>query len=372
MATLLELPTDRLLKALDNLEGRAIKVRSGQCARIRHRRSQCTRCSTVCPTQAIRWDGSIRVDREACIDCGLCASACPSGALESQAPTDLELAEKIREKVSQGKSLVFTCSRLQASQGGTTPRGLEVGCLGRLDESILAWAVACGARELLLMHGSCEDCQLSGGRGAAEKAVAKTLTLLRSFGVSPRISFVSDLPEKSGPGGNGATTNQVSRRDFFAVLSGRMRQTAGSALAEAIGGQGDERPPTRGELPVRVPTRRRLLLAALKRLGKPASPIPEGANLPWAEFEYGGSCTGCQMCAHFCPTGALSKSEHEGSPALVFRRDLCTNCGLCKDLCYRDAVVLSAVSDLTPIVQGAAWLLPLPKPESPRQWSRRG
>lgn len=34
-----------------------------------------------------RVSGQIQIDRERCVDCGICTSVCPSGALSSRAPT---------------------------------------------------------------------------------------------------------------------------------------------------------------------------------------------------------------------------------------------------------------------------------------------
>ena len=47
------------------------------------------------------------------------------------------------------------------------------------------------------------------------------------------------------------------------------------------------------------------LLDALHRLGKPVRPVLEAQNGSWATCEIQPSCTACQMCAFFCPTGAL-------------------------------------------------------------------
>jgi len=56
------------------------------------------------------------------------------------------------------------------------------------------------------------------------------------------------------------------------------------------------------------------------------------------------------MCAFFCPTGALTKIEQAGKLGVAFKLALCTNCRLCQELCYLDAVTLSPTIDLNKVV----------------------
>ncbi|HEY9682899.1 MAG TPA: NADH-quinone oxidoreductase subunit NuoB [Oculatellaceae cyanobacterium] len=50
--------------------------------------SDCKSCADSCPTGAIKFSaGGIQLDRGACIGCGECLSACPSGTLENDLST---------------------------------------------------------------------------------------------------------------------------------------------------------------------------------------------------------------------------------------------------------------------------------------------
>ena len=68
--------------------------------------------------------------------------------------------------------------------------------------------------------------------------------------------------------------------------------------------------------------------------GQVADPDFGLENGSWATCRIKQSCTACQMCAFFCPTGALSKTEQDGKPALTFRVSHCTNCRVCAEICY--------------------------------------
>jgi formate hydrogenlyase subunit 6/NADH:ubiquinone oxidoreductase subunit I len=99
----------------------------------------------------------------------------------------------------------------------------------------------------------------------------------------------------------------------------------------------------------------------LRQMGKPAvadfeadgGPFGPAQGRLWAQFELKEGCTGCQMCAFFCPTGALSKIEEDGKAGVTFRISHCTNCRLCQDICYKEVVALSSDFDLSKVLDDA-------------------
>lgn len=76
-------------------------------------------------------------------------------------------------------------------------------------------------------------------------------------------------------------------------------------------------------------------------------------------------CTGCGICAAVCPTGALEARSptnlqllaqvqaglREGT-AIGFN-SFCTNCRLCQDICYKQAVLLAPGVDLSQVLGDA-------------------
>ena len=51
-------------------------------------------------------------------------------------------------------------------------------------------------------------------------------------------------------------------------------------------------------------------------------------------------CSGCALCAEFCPTGALHKAGKAtgGGTLLEFDAALCRDCGVCSDTCRYGAL----------------------------------
>ena len=344
---------DRIVDILSHLQSPAIRVSPRQCSRVRHRRSTCTRCADACPTQAITWRESLKVESAKCIDCGICATVCPTGALEAQVPTNAELLEPIKRHVTENRSVTFACSRYLETMRAQSAQVVQVKCLGRLDESILVGAIADGAQSVSLLDGACADCPHAIGRTIAAQTAQTTNALLAVWGVARRVGFdaqqVKQAETESAPA---ATADGMSRRAFFEFLRRETVKatavTVNSVLTgQAIPADSDATLP-RGELPTRVPAKHQLLLTGLRKIGKPV--IAEWNSGIWAQFGFAEKCNGCQMCAFFCPTGALTKIEQDGKLGVAFKLALCTDCRLCREICYLDSVTLSPKIDLTKVV----------------------
>jgi len=334
---------------LDRLEQHPVAVALDLCARHRHRLSTCMACVDVCPVGAITFSEGLQIDWDLCTGCGICTAVCPTAALEARGPSNEEMLAHIQGLMSSQDAVTFACPRAQGDAQGKVAC-LTVGCLGRLDESLLVGAVAYGAQAVWLVDGACEGCPQAAGHAVAGAMITRANALLEAFDTPARAAFRPVLPALSGKNGS---ASGVSRRGLFKVLA---RETArvGEITVETMPSRQrkqDTGPRTGGDLPKELPSSRLLLLAALRQLGSPAVAVLAcEENGPFAQFRLGEGCTGCQMCAFFCPTGALSRVVEDGRIGLAFRTSHCTNCGLCRDICYRDAALLSSRVDLNELV----------------------
>lgn len=355
---MLDLGLGQLVNVLASLQSQAVRVHPRQCTRVRHRLSTCTLCADHCPAKAISWQGqALEVDPAKCTGCGVCAAVCPVGALEAQSPADGELVAQIQERLKACQYLAFACPRYLDGRGGEGKAFMRVSCLGRLDESVLVAAVALGARAVWLVDGACADCPQASAREVAVRALQRANALLRAWGRGDALAMGPELPDAwqavlpvAGP------VDGLSRRAFFGALRQGTVRKAAVAVSSILDGQRAEEDaaPRKGELPTRLPVRRQLLLAALRRLGQPRAGRVAGGL--WAQVLLNDDCTGCRMCAFFCPTGALAR-EGEG---LAFRLANCTNCRLCVEVCYRQALSLSPAVDTARVLSDQAEMLPLP------------
>lgn len=346
----------QIAELLTKFESRATYVYPSQCKRVRHRNAQCTLCADHCSAGAITFRESLQVDQERCLGCGICAAVCPTGAFEAASPTNTELLDRIEELGKTIASIRFACPKVK----GGAEEVIRVSCLGRLDASILLGAVARGVREIELVNGACHDCANGIGHKVAVQAIADSKELAGAFGITARISFVTALPSEAVPAEPSSPADAVSRRAFFDRLVRETTRAAAVTTATVLDAGATANPAAiRGEMPTRLPLSRRLLLDSLKRLGQPV--LRDGATCVRlaATFNITPSCSGCRMCALFCPTGALRRVDEDGKAGLTFSSAYCTNCGLCREICYRQSVNLDSHVDLTKIVNEAvdvAWV----------------
>ena len=356
---MIEVGVDQVLDVLTRLDSRSMRVYPRQCTKLRHRRSTCTLCADACPVQAIAWDDSVQVDPDRCTGCGVCATVCPTGVFEARSPTNTELLIQIKELAQEREWLAFACPRYREMRSKEAEPFMQVPCLGRLDESILIGAVSMGISAVWLMDGACQECPQAGGRTVAGTVVERSNAWLQAFGIAQRIAFSPHLPpELSEKARQLGAVDGPSRRAFFSLLARETARTAAVTMESVRGDHGslpeEAQAPRRGELPTHLPAKRQLLLGALRRLSRPGGAGTEISRGLVAQLDFKATCTGCQMCAFFCPTGALTKAEQDGRAGVAFRVAHCVDCGLCRDVCYCDAVVIASDVDLGRMVDDAA------------------
>ncbi len=341
-----------LMEIFNRLERQAVGVNAAQCARARHRKSTCTRCADACPTGAISWEESLTVDSEKCTACGACAAVCPTGALEARSPVDGELLARVSRLAGEKKQVVFACPRVLEESGVHEGGLIALRCLARLHEAVLVGAVVAGAESLLLVNGACAGCPQGKALAVVRESVERANRLLEAFGQPRRVLLRPNLPQDLLTDlAEGALGEGLSRRGFFALLARQTVRVGTVATDTVLSSHGlaeKKEEPKKGELPQVLPAKRALLLHALKQLGEPVAARLDMEG--WATFGYTEACTGCQMCGFFCPTGALRKIEGEGKLGVSFAIAACTDCGLCTDICYKDAVEMQSGADMQAVL----------------------
>ena len=341
------------IKAMEVFENKALHVRPLQCSRLRHQLSKCQLCSTCCPTMAISWGESLDIAADKCSGCGICTTVCPTGALEANNPTNEVLLKRIASVLKHADEIVFACSSHQPKiAAGSVQTGniVTVPCLGRIDESILVGGVALGATSMCLVDDFCPDCNRKAGWDIAQQTIVTASNILGMLGISAKIAF-SPKPIEWGIPKAKTTTAQppdsvdeeYSRRGFLEALTQETKKATILATSSMIkddvtDGKVEIR---KTGLPFYLPQKRRLLLDAMRKLGE-ATCLPVSRDkLPFYHLKIDASCTGCGMCAYFCPTGALQKNEKDGKVVITFQLATCTRCNLCREICYKGAVSVS-------------------------------
>jgi len=323
--------TMAVARAAETFPASPLRVSPALCLTVRGGGGAAARCTRLCPAGAIvveppegRRPGP-RVEAGRCDGCGLCAGACPTGALEAASGAGARdpgagLAAAVRAATRPGEDLWLRCKRSPEAAGdhrlGTAPAAVEVPCLGALAEAVLLEAVAGGAGAVRLDDRACGGCSRRKGMALARLTVRRARRLASLFGHSTPIRF-SHVPGSSRRGA------LRSRRSFLFLDASPQRLPAEPAVLPDLR---------------RTPADRRLLAAALSRLGEPAACVlPAGAASLWAVFA-SPACDGCGACAALCPTEALELREDAAGATLLHRPLWCTGCGACIDRCPREAL----------------------------------
>lgn len=417
---------DSLISLLSSIESDKIAVHDERCVVMRNRNVECLRCVRACTSGALELaGGELSVHPEKCIGCGTCAAACPTSAIEVRTPTDAELTGALKRSIVATKGHpVIACekavraarkqhedaARLQGWRGALGLKVkdspaldetmlVEVPCLGRVDESLIAAMGAYRSLDGTLVCAHCEGCEHEPGGMQVMDVIESAEALMSAFGSSFSVEFTDEMParltttesalaaraERAAEKAAAAQTAQEAadfpagespadpgRRAFFASAKEASASLAAEAVADGLGLADDAPAPkpmspryrkvnAQGTLSRFVPTRRTLLYNYLNRLGEPAADAVKNRVIGRVLIDT-DACSSCRMCAVFCPTGALDRAEDGDFWGLVHRPAACVQCRSCESLCPKGAITVDDTVPMDQFMGREAVLFSMEKP----------
>ncbi|MDR0500453.1 MAG: 4Fe-4S binding protein [Coriobacteriales bacterium] len=363
-----------LIEALDNLSSIDIDVEPDRCVKVRNINAKCSRCAKSCTSEAIKVsDNKLYVEKSLCIGCGTCATNCPTSALSAKNPTNAEILElSIAIANTHDSSLVFTCSKFIQDNAHSfdTNRVVKVACLGRLNEAVLITLLASGINSIAIVHANCDSCQNTNGKTTMLAVLDNTEKLLCAWNQNLSISLLTEMPENLRLSKQIAKKNidssGLSRREFFAQFKTGAKTIASELTASIMTTANTtdaQQPPQKvmkdGTLPHFMPQEREVLLNSLSLLGNPTA--EQITTRLWGQIEIDiETCTTCQMCATFCPTGAITKFKETDD---VTKNEIigiehypahCLQCRVCEDICLTNALKVNSAINLKHLINGTA------------------
>lgn len=346
---------NHILGVWEALQSINIAVDQNRCVLVRNKNASCLKCAEACTSDCISTDerGQLILRTDECIGCGTCATACPTGALTPQNPTDRELFEACVTalQAAEGRVAIVCENMLQAAEGLYDPaRVVGVTCLGRVDESLIVLLARAGAKRVVLVEGTCEGCRSNPGSAMAAAVCDTANALLATWGASAVAEVSQKLPAFAKRGDEAAFNE--GRRAFLSDMIGTARDVTRASAEVAVRDALDihekdaEEPLFQkvgddGTLPHALPNRRTRLLKGLASLGEPED-VMIGTRLWGHVIIDAARCDSCQMCATFCPTGALRKfTEADGAFGIDHFPARCVKCRCCADICPEGAISIS-------------------------------
>ena len=349
---------------LEKLQSADITVHQNRCAVVRNRNAKCMKCAEVCTSGCISYDDNeLIISPEKCIGCGTCATVCPTCALEAHRPNDAELLHQCLAamRACDGE-VVIACEEIATAADGLfdPEKVVSVRCLGRVEESLLTMLAVAGAKHVSLVEGKCKACDHVTGFHMAERVRDTASTLLETWNCGMGIDIVPKFPASVRATGKAAF--DADKRKFFTDVKTETKMaanaTADYAITEKLGIEDQSQKRFQkvmddGTLPHFVPDRRERLLNALATLGEPQDVMIE--TRLWGHVIIDpDKCSSCQMCATFCPTGAISKfTEEDGTFGVEHFPGDCVKCRCCTDICPKDALTLSDEVFAVDLLSGA-------------------
>ncbi len=282
------------------------------CAHGHAGKTACTRCIDACPADAISsLIERIEVNPYLCQGGGVCATVCPSGAIQYVFPSARDNLDRLRRLVTvyreQGGEDAIVVVTAEAAESALEPP-LEnqlpfvVEELASVGLEFWLSALAYGAKALVLADNGSMP---ASSKQAVEEQIRYAGEILAALGYPQaavslaKVDELGDRPDALMPGIDTAG---------FSGIAGK-RKSVQLAIDHLYG-------------------------QAVKP--KPMALLGTGAPFGTADVD-AKACTLCHACVGACPGKAL-QTGGEGIPQLLFIEENCLQCGMCSSTCPEDAI----------------------------------
>lgn len=357
------------------LESKAVRVVADRCVVVRNRHASCRRCVKACPADAITVrNNELTLDNHACVSCGACTTVCPVEALVPLDPTDADLAAgAARSAAALDGCAVIACARIASKDLGDPSKYTAVPCMARVDEGALVELAAAGVKRIVLVDGTCRTCKFRATEPGVDEAVEQAQRLIAAMGGDTVVERASAFPDEALLKDRASLYGQ-ERRGFFSRSTRRAREASVKTAEVMVFKEFEQRMPSlrerlgvtaAGAMPWLVAQRRERLMDSLDQLGSPAVETIDARRFGSVAIDE-EQCSACGMCAVFCPTGALKKSDERPADGvgsyLEFQAFDCANCGMCADVCMKKCLTVSTGVAADELFDFEPRLIHLPEP----------
>ena len=283
------------------------------CAHGVNGKTVCTRCIDACPAGAITsLVERISVDSNLCQGGGVCATTCPSGAIEYSYPNLTDSGNRIRKTLqtfrAQGGERIMVAFHAEDDYLPATTQAVlpvQVEELGSVGMDLWLSTLAYGAdRVLLLQSKELPESVVE----VLRQQIVIARTILSGLGLDPERITLQSVDQGIQP----VTTFHALQPAEYS-----MPRQKRDAIFQAI------------EHFYRQQDKTRELVS-----------LPAGAAFGNAVVD-AERCTLCLSCVSACPGNALQDGSNRQLPEISFIEARCIQCGTCTQTCPEDAISIS-------------------------------
>lgn len=325
------------------LATRPTELYGERCLNLRHYDAGCSRCATICPAQAITVEGgSVALEAEQCLGCGLCLHACPAEVFETS---------RWRERIPllnvddlKADAVEFFCRRHPHPEAGQRDvDSIQIPtCLAAMSAGV--WFELGLKKTVRVRLDACAKCPLVATCDAVACAVGTANSWLRDAGYTAKITCVTDVDEASEQEPRAVMSGEharMSRRGFFRSLFSAGKPVEPASLDTFdVTWHGDESPKQQPHLPA-------WMAHAARAYAQNARPT-ETPTATWPAITVSAACVDCNACVNYCPTGTLKSEFSAGEYVITFNAGQCVDCRICWASCPAGAITRSQAPALEP------------------------
>ena len=326
----------------------ALSVENNLCTKIISPKSTCNHCIDQCPMKSISFTSNEIVIDDHCVECGLCSTVCPTGALTFNRSPLKEVIGELIHKCEQNDQVYLHCEKMPVSDRNLTT--VTVPCLGMIPRE--AWVTVLNkCKNLSIYHADrgCTGCEIStGGKvwkkelSSGERIAGSTIKISSTIISSSqqeeydpdRRAFLSHVLKEF------KTTNKLAFKEILgsSEVQSYQEKMQEDSLSKVKSGWGEVYnhlfEVVMKESAYPYMNKRGLFLAELqenKTLQK-----QKDTRLPIISAD----CNFCGACAILCPTNAMKMETKHDSPSITLQPYKCVDCHLCEDICFTKSIQL--------------------------------